>query len=98
MQGCSEKNVDSLVHRRVRSDSRGGATFQARYLFPSASGRKGRAGVARGAPEGRRIRPLMNAEVLEREGEAVVAAVRLAPVHSQGRMEVVVGRRTRVAQ
>jgi hypothetical protein len=40
-----EKNVDSLVHRRVRSDSRVGATVQARYLFPSASGGKGRAGV-----------------------------------------------------
>lgn len=98
MQGCSEKNVDSLVHRRVRSDSRGSMMIQARYLFPSASRREGRAGVSRGAPEGRRIRSLMNAEVLEREDEAVVAAVRLAPVHSQGRMKVVVGRRTRVAQ
>jgi hypothetical protein len=25
MQGCSEKNLDSLVHRRVRSDTRGRA-------------------------------------------------------------------------
>lgn len=30
MQGCSEKNLDSLVHRRVRSDTRG------RAIVPSA--------------------------------------------------------------
>lgn len=95
-----EKNVDSLVHRRVRSDSRVGTTVQARYLFPFASKGNARAGEDHGAPkseagleEGSVSDERRSARVGERGGSR-----RSGPCACfQGRAEVV-GRRTRVAQ
>jgi hypothetical protein len=101
MQGCSEKNLDSMVHRRVRSDSRGRAIVSSAVPILHLESAEVHGAPDRGARKQKNEKDpslVMNAEVPEREGEAVVAAVRLAPVQNPGTEEKVVGRRTTVEQ